>query len=264
MSDPADTPYRLSAEDAEEYTRALGQIMSGGWRQIALAKRLGVPEALGMTTDAWVSSRIGGYVRLGLDDRRLAARELTDPDGEFQMTHHQAAEVLGVGETTVRRDLHGPPHGGRAAPSLEGDDDDGAPHGGPEGWAEPSVEPSLADNGADPHGNHGDDHHDAGDDGSVPDEPSPPTMGEILGPDFVINDAGLAEELASNKRTKYATGVLDALYTLTLTHEPSVLVEAELTERLPTRARLLDLVIAWLERARTLASEPRTQIRRVP
>src|SRR4051794_36628421 len=89
---PADS-WRMSAEDAEEYTRALGQIMSGGWRSIALAQRLGVPAAIGMTTDAWVRERIGGYVRLGLDERREAVKELTDRDGEFHLSQRQAAEV---------------------------------------------------------------------------------------------------------------------------------------------------------------------------
>ena len=124
--------------------------------------------------------------------------------------------------------------------SIE-DDDDAIPWGDAEDPDDIEWDPPEADDG-----------------------PRQPTMGEIMGPDFVIDDAGLAEELAAQKRIRYATHVLDSLYGLTVTHEPSVMVEGEPTERLPTKARLLELVIDWLERARTLAGSPQTQIRRVP
>jgi hypothetical protein len=35
---------KITAEDAEEFTKSLGQVVGGSRRQIALAKRLGVPE----------------------------------------------------------------------------------------------------------------------------------------------------------------------------------------------------------------------------
>ncbi len=38
----------MNKDDAEEYTQSLGQVVGGAWRQIALAKRLGVPKALGV------------------------------------------------------------------------------------------------------------------------------------------------------------------------------------------------------------------------
>lgn len=129
--------WRMSAEDAEEYTRALGQIMSGGWRQIALGQRLGVPQALGMTTDAWVRERIGGYVRLGVDERREAVKELTDEHGEFQLSGRQAAEVLGIGEATVRRDRRPAPDDARDEVAPEEDADDGASDDAGEEWAKP-------------------------------------------------------------------------------------------------------------------------------
>jgi hypothetical protein len=88
-------------EDAEEYTQALGQALGAGWRQIALGQRLGVPEALGVTTRAWVQQRLGGYVRLPVEERRHAAKELTG-DG---LTQRQAGDVLGVNAGTVNRDL---------------------------------------------------------------------------------------------------------------------------------------------------------------
>ena len=54
----------MERDDAEEYTQALGQIVVGSWRQIALAQRLGVPNALGMSLETWVNERLGGYIRL--------------------------------------------------------------------------------------------------------------------------------------------------------------------------------------------------------
>jgi len=90
----------VTPQDAEEYTQALGQVVAGGYRQVALGQRLGVPQALGLTTEAWVQQRLGGYVRMSLPERRAAVRELT---GEGLSTR-QAAEVLGVDHSTVVRD----------------------------------------------------------------------------------------------------------------------------------------------------------------
>ena len=64
----------MNRVDAEEYTQALGQVVAGGWRQVALGHRLGVPAALGISTSEWVEERLGGYVRLSLDDRRAGGR----------------------------------------------------------------------------------------------------------------------------------------------------------------------------------------------
>ena len=71
------TDTLISAEDAEEYTQSLGQIVGGSWRQIAWASRLGIPEALGLSTEDWVQQRLGGYVRLSVSERREAVKELT-------------------------------------------------------------------------------------------------------------------------------------------------------------------------------------------
>lgn len=102
--------------DAEEYTQALGQIGSGWWRQIALGQRLGVPAALGLTTDEWVTSRLGGYIRLSIPERREAAKELTTPvdEGGQGMSQREAAAVLGVHHKTVGKDLRP----GECAPSV--------------------------------------------------------------------------------------------------------------------------------------------------
>jgi phage N-6-adenine-methyltransferase len=94
----------MKREDAEEFTQSLGQIVGGSWRQIALAERLGVPEALGLSTDVWVRERLGGYMRLSVSERREAARELAD-DG---MSQREIGRVLGVGQRTIGRDLDEP------------------------------------------------------------------------------------------------------------------------------------------------------------
>jgi hypothetical protein len=91
----------ISIEDAEEYTQSLGQIFSGSWRQIALANRLGVPQALGLSLEDWVTTRLGGYVKMSIVDRRQAVKELTD-DG---YSTRDIGEVLGVDHATAARDV---------------------------------------------------------------------------------------------------------------------------------------------------------------
>jgi hypothetical protein len=86
--------------DAEEYTQALGQVVAGGWRQVALGERLGVPAALGLSTEEWVQQRLGGYVRLSIPKRREAVAELTDEG----MSTREIGDVLGVDHATVARD----------------------------------------------------------------------------------------------------------------------------------------------------------------
>ena len=109
----------ISVEDAEEYTQSLGQIVGGSWRQIAWAARMGIPEALGLTTQDWVEQRLGGYVRLTVSDRRKAAKELTAPpeEGGMGMSGPEAADVLGVSDETVYRDL------GKRSTNVESESD---------------------------------------------------------------------------------------------------------------------------------------------
>jgi len=94
----------VQARDAEEYTDALAQVFTGSYRLVLQAKRLGVPAALGMSLSDWVRERLGGYVRMSIEDRREAVAELTDGEG---LSNVKAAEVLGVDEATVRRDRDG-------------------------------------------------------------------------------------------------------------------------------------------------------------
>jgi hypothetical protein len=85
----------ISVEDAEEY-------VSGSWRQIALAKRLGVPQALGLSVEDWVTARLGGYIKLSIPDRREAVEELA-ADG---LSTREIGDVLGVDQSTVVRDAN--------------------------------------------------------------------------------------------------------------------------------------------------------------
>lgn len=91
----------MNRADAEEYTEALGQVVAGSWRQILLAERLGVPEALELTTREWVEQRLGGYIRLSIPERREAVAELI----EAGMEQRDIADVVGVHEATISRDV---------------------------------------------------------------------------------------------------------------------------------------------------------------
>lgn len=83
------------------YKKAMGQIVSGSWKQIALAKRLGVPKALGLSVEDWVQRRLGGYIRMNVDDRREAVKELA-AEG---LSQREIAEVVGASPMTINRDL---------------------------------------------------------------------------------------------------------------------------------------------------------------
>ena len=93
----------MKREDAEEYTQSLGQIVAGSYRQILLAKKLGVPKSLGLEIEEWVNNRLGGYVRMSVEDRQKAVVEL-HAEGE---SNRSIAGALGVDPKTVRNDLAG-------------------------------------------------------------------------------------------------------------------------------------------------------------
>lgn len=80
-----------------------GQVVAGGWRQIALGKRLGVPQALGLTVREWVETRLGGYVRMSIEERKQAVLELAQ-EGESKKA---ISEITGVDRGTIRRWLGG-------------------------------------------------------------------------------------------------------------------------------------------------------------
>jgi len=91
----------VTPADAEEYTQALGQVVAGSWRQIALGQRLGVPQALNLTVKDWVTQRLGGYVRVSVEERKAAVLELRHND----LTLRDIGAVLGVDPMTVLHDL---------------------------------------------------------------------------------------------------------------------------------------------------------------
>jgi len=97
----------LSKEEAEEFTQALGQIGGGMWRQILWAARVGIPDALELSLREWVDSRLGGYVKMAINERREVVAQLTasvDHGGEG-LSQREAADVVGVGHSTIQRDL---------------------------------------------------------------------------------------------------------------------------------------------------------------
>lgn len=91
----------LNREDAEEFTQGLGNVVGGTYKIIASAQRMGVPEALGLTTDQWVNQRLGGYVKMTIEDRREAVKELADEG----LSEREIAGIIGVSQATVHRDL---------------------------------------------------------------------------------------------------------------------------------------------------------------
>lgn len=91
----------FTAEDAEEYTQSLSQIFAGSYRQILWAKQRGIPQALGLTTEEWVTERLGGYVRMQIPDRKKAVAELSKEG----LSNRKIAEVLGVSDETINRDV---------------------------------------------------------------------------------------------------------------------------------------------------------------
>lgn len=225
--------WQMSAEDAEEYTRALGQIMSGGWRQIALATRLGVPDAIGMTTEAWVRERIGGYVRLGLDERREAVKALTDPSGEYQLTQRQAAEVLGVDQATVSRALRDDAPASSDEPLPEGDDAPGDAPASPEAAASPSVE-------------------------APPENDPQPVVADVR--DEIragFDEEALAAEQAQARHIEMMARVRVTWLRFVSENPPGVFLDGLDRAGLAELARDLDRFITWLEQVRAAASAAR-------
>lgn len=106
----------MNPKDAEEYTQALGQVVAGGWRQIALAQRLGVPKALKLSVEEWVKTRLGGYVKYSIAERKEAIKALAD-DGHSE---RKIKGILGIDRDAIRNHL-GKPRTGRKPtnPTIE-------------------------------------------------------------------------------------------------------------------------------------------------
>jgi len=58
-------------------------------------------QTLGLSIDQWVQRRLGGYVKLSVEERKQAAAELKDEG----LSQRQIGSVLGVTQITVKRDL---------------------------------------------------------------------------------------------------------------------------------------------------------------
>jgi phage N-6-adenine-methyltransferase len=89
----------MNREHAEEFTRTLGQILGASWRQIKLAHRMGVPKALGISTQQWVTESLGGYLKLSPGEQEEAVGELT-AEGYSQ---RQIEAITGINDTRVHR-----------------------------------------------------------------------------------------------------------------------------------------------------------------
>lgn len=115
--------WMMTPAEAEEYTQSLGQIFGGGWRQILWAQQQGIPRALGLTTEEWVTTRLGGYIRLAASDRREAVRELHDQG----LTQREIGTVVGVAASTVNHDLRpvaNKTSGSQESPVQDGTEDE--------------------------------------------------------------------------------------------------------------------------------------------
>lgn len=93
---------KITPEQAEEWTQANAQVLGGGFRLVKLSLDMGIAKSLGMTQEDYVNERLGGYTRYAIKPRREIVAEL---DGEGYTTR-QIAEILGVNQSTVVRDLH--------------------------------------------------------------------------------------------------------------------------------------------------------------
>jgi transposase-like protein len=91
----------MNEPEAREYSESLGQIFDGGYRQAAWADKHRIPQALGLSLREWVQTYLGGYVRMSLEQRREAVKELAA--GGANPT--AIARSLGLSPHTVKADL---------------------------------------------------------------------------------------------------------------------------------------------------------------
>lgn len=90
----------LTKEDAEEFVQSAAQHGTAQFRQVALAKKMEVHVALGISLEELVIRMFGGYMKLSITERREAVKELAAQG----YTNVDIAKITGVSDETVRRD----------------------------------------------------------------------------------------------------------------------------------------------------------------
>jgi len=127
----------MNETGAREYSESLGQIFDGGYRQAAWADKQKIPKALGLTMREWVYQYLGGYVRMSVEQRTEAIKELASEGA----TTSGIARILGADKNTVKAALgQGPPK-----PSGFGKRADAPPSNWPEGEDAPRSGEAIID-----------------------------------------------------------------------------------------------------------------------
>jgi hypothetical protein len=133
----------IDENEAEELTQGIGQIHAGGWRVVASLIRLGIPKILGLSNEEWVKQRIGGTVRMSIEERREAVAEL-DAEG---MSQREIGDTLGVDHRTVGNDLKTGENSPVDAetPSLQPELGENSPPETPNSLPDPEMDEDTAD-----------------------------------------------------------------------------------------------------------------------
>jgi hypothetical protein len=133
----------LTADAGAEFTEALGLVLAGGIRLTEWGKENGIPAALELSDEEWVSRRLSGQVLLSVPEKRRVVKKLTAPphEGGLGLSKPAASALIGLSERQIQRYKNEgePPVSPKPAPP--GSDEPGgetpvSPE--PEGW---TVEP---------------------------------------------------------------------------------------------------------------------------
>lgn len=108
---PPDAEFEVIREMVNGLHDIWDGVVKGTWRQFGAMQRDGWPRKLGYASfEEFAQAEFGGVLMVPRAERQEAVAELTAPveDGGFGLSNRKAAEVLGIGEATVRRDLDAP------------------------------------------------------------------------------------------------------------------------------------------------------------